>query len=78
MDSRFDQMDDRLDKLEARLDARLESVETRLERIEIKLEATSEQVARNTKHDSSFDELAVTVARHTTDIILLKKLAAIS
>jgi archaellum component FlaC len=77
MDTRFDQIETRLDKIDTRFDQMETTMNVRFERLEIKLDAISEQVARNTENESSFNELAVTVARHTTDINLLKKLAAI-
>ncbi|QJD82066.1 hypothetical protein [Cohnella herbarum] len=56
--------------------SRMDALDLKLDRIESKLDATFEQVGKNTEHDSTFNELAVTVDSHTTDIKLLKKLVA--
>ncbi|MDG0789602.1 hypothetical protein OMP38_01085 [Cohnella ginsengisoli] len=66
---RLESVEQKVDQVELRLDR----VEHKADRIETKLDAAFEQVAKSTEHEVAFNDLASTVAGHTTDIRLLKK-----
>jgi predicted nucleic acid-binding Zn-ribbon protein len=77
VNAKFEEVNTRFEEVNAKFDevnARIDKVNVKLEKIEYKLDITSEQVARNTEHNSSFDDLTATVASHSMDISLLKKL----